>query len=402
MRLLVITQYFDPEEFRINELVYHLVKKGHKVDVITGIPNYPNGKFYKGYNLRKRFYQDSSGLNIVRVPIFPRANGKALALLLNYISFVFSATFYFRKLTKTKSYDFIIGNQLSPVTSILPIFIFNSSTIPVLTWVLDIWPESFNATFKRRIKIIDRVVYNLSRKVYESSDLLLVTSPIFKKYLKQNFKVKNDIIFFPNWIESNFESSKGTTIDFDLPSGFNVVFAGNIGEAQGFDEILKSIELLKKEPINWIIVGDGRMKNWMTEQKEKLQLCNLFLYDRKPVKMMKDLYLKSDCLLLPLKGGSLISETIPGKLPGYLTAGKPILGILNGDGKKIINNNQLGIACSAGDYTELALNAKRLSKMSVGELKILGENCLRYSRRFDRNSLFQKFEEILLENTKIN
>lgn len=395
MRLLIVSQYFYPEEFRINELVQNLIDRGHQVDVLTAVPNYPSGKFYKGYSIKKRIYTETANFKIIRVPIFPRGSGNGLMLVLNYISFIISATYYFRKLYRKEHYNIIIANQLSPVTSILPIFIGKRISTPVITWVLDIWPESFYTTFKRRIKFVDSLVYKLSKKVYESSETLLVTSPVFKKYLEENFKIKNEILFFPNWIESNFHNKNNVSIDFDLPQGFNIIFAGNIGEAQGLNTVLKSIELLKEEPINWVFVGDGRMKRWLCEQKKVLGLSKLILIDRKPQKMMKDLYLKSDCLLLSLKGGSFVSETIPGKLPGYISAGKPILGILDGDGKTLINENNLGIACSAGDYESLARNAQKMSKMNPQDLKIFEKNNLAFRGNFDRKSLFSKFEEIL-------
>ncbi len=265
MRILIISQYFYPENFKINEIAFFLKSKGYDITVLTSKPNYPEGKFFKGYNFFNKNEEIIEGVKIIRVPTFPRLKGDAISLSLNYFSFIFFS-FFICLFKIRKKFDIIFATQLSPATSLLPmIWLKKRFNSPVILWVLDLWPDSFFANTTFRIRFIDNWITNVSNKIYEYSDSIFITSKYFKNHIKNRIKTKKRFTFFPNWAESVFYDN--ITHDhsdlFEYPAGFNIVFAGNIGESQGFEDIVEAAKSTQNKCINWIIIGDGRKKIWL-------------------------------------------------------------------------------------------------------------------------------------------
>lgn len=398
MNILFISQYFFPENFKGNDLVFSLAKKGHKVWVITGKPNYPKGDFFEGYSFFKKNKEEINGVIITRLPIIPRKNGK-IWLALNYISFYLSSYIFFLSRKRYIDFDIIFTQQLSPVTSSFPGMWFkNRYKKPLITWVLDLWPDSLivNSNIKKGIliNILDRLV----RKLYLKSDVLLVSSLSFKKAIQTKIGEVIPIQYVPNWAEDIFSDSKSVQKNFgDLPTGFNIVFAGNIGEAQDLGNVLRAANKTKNNvDINWIFVGDGSYKNELLKIKEELDLVNVFYYSSHAIEYMPSLYSKADAMLLCLKGGSLVSQTVPAKLQTYMSSGKAILGMISGDANQIIKDSNCGFVCEAGDYEELAKNAIKISQLSFREIKEKEENSmLYYNKHFKRELVLNKMEQIL-------
>lgn len=400
MNILFISQYFYPENFKGNDLVFGLAKRGHKVLVITGKPNYPKGEFYEGYGYFKKYREEIYGVSVIRLPLIPRKTGK-IWLALNYVSFYFSFVVFYLFGSLKFEFDIILTQQLSPVTSSFPGMWFKKKfKKPLITWVLDLWPDSLTANSNIKKGVVISYLEKLVKKLYLKSDLLLVSSLSFKKAIESKIGKSTPIEYFPNWAEDIFSNPNFDRKEFrELPEGFNIVFAGNIGEAQDLDSVLKAaIETKLKPNINWVFVGDGRFKVQLFKIKEEYNLTNVYTYPVHSVEYMPSLYSKADVMLLTLRGGSLVSETVPAKLQTYMSSGKAILGMISGDANKIIQESNCGLVCEAGDYKELANNAIKFSEMSIEELYSKAQNSvLYYNENFSREILFNKFEEILVK-----
>ena len=400
MRLLVVSQYFWPENFRINDLVAELVNRGHQVTVLTGFPNYPDGKLFKQFRDNPKFYSHYEGAEVIRVPLMPRGKS-GITLALNYLTFAISASTLGLWKLQGRKFDAIFTFQTSPVTVGIPAVMLRATKkIPMVFWILDLWPESLEAVGAVRSKIILHLIGKLVASIYNRSDLILVQSksfiPAIAKYIAPSARVQ----YFPSWsdLAFNVESSKAAIEILEKKDCFTIVFTGNIGEAQDFPAILDAAEKLKHfSNIRWLIVGDGRMAEWVTEEVKSRELYDcVFLLGRFPIDRMPSFIKHADALLVSLKKEPIFALTIPGKLQSYLAAGKPILAMINGEGARVVDESGSGITCSAGNSQLLADAVLRLSTMSSEERDVMGKKGLEYIKReFDRSSLISSLELML-------
>ncbi|MCF6242467.1 MAG: glycosyltransferase family 4 protein [Bacteroidales bacterium] len=394
MKILVVTQYFWPENFKINDLVAELVLHGNEVTVLTGIPNYPEGKFYKGYSILGIRKQNNFGARIIRVPIWPRKNGNTLNLFLNYISYAITASFYSLFLKKVE-FDKIFVFEISPVTVGIPAIVAKIKTqAPIFFWVLDLWPESVFSASNVKSSTLYNILNKLVKFIYKKSDLILVSSKSFTESITKKGISKQKIKYFPNWAEDVF-TTNNIKIGLEspkLPDGFIILYAGNIGVAQDFDSVIKAMEICKKQPfIKWIIIGDGRQKKYIQKLiTEKKLENNVFLLGRYPINYMPYFYSKADALFLSLKNEPIFRLTVPAKLQTYLAANKPIIAMLSGEGNDIIKESKGGFACEAGNFEQLARNAIKISKLSKKELNKMALSGFNYYKKyFEKNKLIE-------------
>ena len=405
MRLLVVSQYFWPENFRINDLVGELVRRGHQVTVLTGLPNYPDGQVFSNYLADPEKFLDYEGAEIVRVPLFPRGSG-GLRLMLNYFSFTLTATVLGLWKLRGRQFDAIFTCQLSPVTVGLPAAALRKSkNTPMAMWILDLWPDSLQAVGVVKSPYILRQVGNLTKFIYDNCDLILAQSRSFIPKIKNLVKEKTSIEYFPSWSEKIYnQESIDPAPEVEIRKEcFNVMFAGNIGDAQDFPAILDAANLLKSnKTIRWLIVGDGRAAPLVTQEivRRNLQDCVKML-GRHPVERMPSFFKHADALLVSLKDEPIFSMTIPGKIQSYLASGIPIIAMLNGEGADVIKNSHAGLTCDAGDGRGLANIITTMSQMSMKDLKLMGENGLNTSKNeFDRKNLIDKLENWIINLKK--
>ena len=398
MRLLVVSQYFWPENFRINDLVTELVKRGHQVTVLTGVPNYPDGKVFKEFSDDSSKYSNYEGAEIVRVPMTPRGRG-GIRLMLNYLTFALSASSLGLWRLRGRSFDAIFTYQLSPVTVGLPAAMLSAiKHVPMALWVLDLWPETLQAVGIVRNPKLLQLVGKLVAFIYKRCDLILAQSKSFIPQIKRYAGESSHVVYFPSWAELIFkEKTAYPAVEVPRnPGSFNVMFAGNIGDAQDFPAILLAAEILKTHVhIRWIIVGDGRMAPWVSSEIRRLKLedCVLML-GRHPVERMPSFFKHANALLVSLKDDPIFSMTIPGKLQSYLAAGIPVVAMLNGEGAEVVNSSQAGLTCASGDYSGLAAAVLRLSQMTTDELGLMGRNGLKVSQlEFNRDTLIDHLEQ---------
>lgn len=401
MKILFVSQYFYPETFKGNDIVFDFIKRGHEVTVLTAKPNYPNGDFYEGYSFFGKREEIIQGAKIIRTPVYPRKNGKGIHLIINYLSFIFFS--YFTCMFRVKGkFDVIFIQQLSPVTMALPgLWLKKRKKAPVYLWVLDLWPESILAAsnFKngKIVQLIDRLV----KYIYNNSDVILISSNYFKDSIVEKLKNKSkEVIYFPNWAEDIFTNISQKDISIpNLPDGFNIMFAGNVGESQDFETILKAAELTVSDGINWVIVGDGRKMDWIKNEIKVKKLRNIYLLGRHDIETMPHFFGKADTMLVSLKDEAVFALTVPAKIQAYMASGKVILGVLNGEGNKLINESKCGYAVSAGNFLALAEKARDLKKLTTESKQEMEFNSKAYYRNnFSKTMLFDKLE-LLFENS---
>jgi colanic acid biosynthesis glycosyl transferase WcaI len=348
MRVLIVSQYFWPEYFRVNDLAIEL-QKNYEVDVLTGYPNYPEGNFYKEFLLNKKKFKKLENVNIYRVPIFARKKGNKFQLFLNYLSFLISGIFFSAFLLRKKKYDYIITFATSPIiVALVSIFLAKLKKSKHIIWVLDLWPDVLNdLNIIKKKNFLFKLFKLIVVYIYRQSDIILCQSLSFKKeIISQDYKLKKKIYFFPSWPEDlviNNNSLNSVNEKYD--SNFtNVVFAGNIGESQNFDLVTKVFKNLNNCKIRLYVLGEGRDFKKLKDLKIRENVDNLFLLGLKKFEDIQYYLSNADFLLISLQYKKTFNFTIPGKFQTYLQYKKPILGFIGGETNQIINKYKIGKA----------------------------------------------------------
>lgn len=406
MRVLVLSQYYWPESFRINEVVESLQCVGCHITVLTGQPNYPKGEVFEGYHAGGiKVQQHEAGYSIYRVPLVPRGRGGAIGLTANYLSFVLSASVLGPWLLHRQSFDVIFVFGMSPILQAIPAVVLKwIKRAKLVTWVQDLWPQSLEATgFVRNQRVLAMVAV-LVRWIYRRCDLLLVQSQAFISPV-QAMAGKTPVQYHPNPGELAF----GQTQPLGRPalvleSGFNVVFAGNLGTVQALGTVLDAAELLRSHAgVRMVLVGSGSRSEWLQQEVVRRQLGNVQLAGRFPTEAMPGILAQASALLVSLVRSPIMSQTVPSKMQAYLAAGKPIIASLDGEGARVLEESGAGVSCPAEDAAALAQAVLRLRAMPSDELQRMGEaGQLYYKQHFDAavlaTRLAQLFSEVLAGN----
>ena len=392
MKILVICQYYYPEPFRISDLCEEMVRRGHEVTVVTGEPNYPEGKIYPGYEMHSRTDEVMGGVQVHRCPIIPRRTG-AFFRLLNYFSFPFSAKRYLRQLFKNNAdFDVVFVNQLSPVMMAEPaITVKKNRGLPVVMYCLDLWPVSLSAGGVKKSTALYRVFRSISARIYRSMDRILVTSRMFSDYLEKEFAIdRARLSYLPQYAEQLFDSipahSAGNETIF--------LFAGNLGAVQSVETILYAAELLKDEPIRIHIVGGGTDLERLQKIAASKKLEHVQFFGRRPLEEMPAFYAEADAMLLTLRADEALSMTLPGKLQSYMAAGKPVIGAIDGEAAHVIEAAECGHCGRAEDAAALAANMLRFAKSD--QKAAMGERArVWYEEHFSQQRFMDALEQEL-------
>jgi colanic acid biosynthesis glycosyl transferase WcaI len=402
VNILIVSQYFWPENFRINDLTRELVERGHCLSVLTGIPNYPVGKVFEAYKQDKDAFAFYEGAEVLRVPMFTRGQGN-VSLFINYLSFVIGGCLYGPWRLRGKKIDVIFVFGLSPVTLALPaILLGRVKRVPVVMLVLDLWPESLAATGVLRSPRILSLVGYMVKFIYERCTLILGQSHSFLLSIAERCSNTDKIHYFPSWAEEVYNHSELIPApEVPLQDGvFTVLFAGNVGEAQDFPAIMDAAEALKgNSSIRWIVVGDGRKSVWLQEEVMRRRLQdNVLLLGRFPVERMPSFYAHADALLVSLKKDPILSMTIPGKVQSYLMSGLPLIGMLDGEGAQVIIDSNAGLTCASSDGIGLASAILQMAATTTEQRHQLGLNGRAYAQKeFNRDLLMGRLEGLLIE-----
>jgi glycosyltransferase involved in cell wall biosynthesis len=399
MRVLIVSQFFWPENFKINDVAKGLKERGHKVSVLTGIPNYPKGKFYKGYSFFKMKQEDYEGITIYRSSVIPRGSGSSIKLFLNYFSLALFASI--RILFVREKFDRILVFEASPITIGIPAIVAKFKfKAPIYFWVQDLWPESIAAAGGISNKSILSLVDKLTRFIYSNSKMILVQSKAFIPYIiNQGVSIKK-MVYLPNSTENFYKKvkDKNKFIDLIPKDGPVLMFAGNIGEAQGFDTIIKSAKHLDENGVklNWVILGDGRQKNTIIKRIEGLGIQDRFLFlGSFPSEDMPHFFIHSDALLVTLKKSTIFSYTIPSKIQSYMACSKPIIASLDGEGGRIVLEAKCGMVSPSEDFISFSKSIIDFLELSSIEKDQMGKNArLYFKNEFEREKQLDKLINI--------
>jgi colanic acid biosynthesis glycosyl transferase WcaI len=399
MRILIFSQYFWPESFRVNDVVSALVARGHQVTVLTSTPNYPDGKTFADYVANPEAFNHYQGAEIFRIPQMARGKSK-LGLIANYLSFILSGFLFAPWYLRGRRFDAIFMFETSPITSALPaLFLRRLKRAPLLMWVLDLWPDTLSAVGMIRSPYLLKLVGRLVSFIYQRCDLILMQSEGFRENIRQHAGSDERVRYFPQWAEAGITEqmphAKPAPEMLQRRGSFNILFAGNIGEAQDFPSILAAAELLRDEPnLRWFVVGDGRAANSVRLEISQRRLDDqVIMLGRFPLDRMPSFFCCADALLVSLRGEPIFALTIPGKVQSYLATGVPIVAMLNGEGRRVIEDAGAGLACAAGDSAGLAAAVRTLMNTSEAERAQMGQEGRAYcAAEFNQNRLIERLE----------
>ena len=401
MRILVLSQYFWPENFRINDVVEGLASRGHEVTVYTGLPNYPGGSFFEGYGWLGPFRQAFKRAQVRRVPLIPRGRSGSLRLALNYLSHAFLAT-VLAPFQARGEFDAILVYEPSPMTIGVPARVLRAlKRAPLLFWVQDLWPESLSATGAVRSRTLLALVDRVIKWIYRGCDRVLVQSEAFVASVQAHGVPLERIRYLPNSAE-DFYRKLEPEAQSELPAGFRVMYAGNIGAAQDFATILAAAERLRGEPhIQWIVLGDGRMREWVASEVKRRGLGNVHLLGQRPAESMPRYFAHADVLLATLRREPIFAYTIPSKIQSYLACGRPVIAAMEGEGGRIVRSAGAGWAVAPEDPGALAEAVRAASRLERTELDAMGNRGEAWFREhFEREKLLSRLEGFLQEVRK--
>lgn len=393
--ILVICQYYYPEPFRICDICEELVKWGHEVMVVTGEPNYPDGERYQGYKHGQHTDEVINGVRVHRCFTAPRKTGNLMRLI-NYYSYAISSTAYVKSgkcLTEGgKPFDVIFCNQLSPVMMAEAAITYKRKyAVPLVLYCLDLWPESLLIGDIKRNSLIYKYYNRVSKRIYRSSDQLLVTSRMFVDYMESHFKIsKKTMAYLPQYAEEGFFPST-----LKEENGYiDLMFAGNIGKAQGLDTIIGAAEILKDEKVRFHIVGSGIYLDDLKRIVTEKQLKNVIFYGRFPIEDMPKMYEKADAMLIGQIADPILSTTLPAKVQSYMASGKPIVGTINGEAKRVIEDADCGYCSPAENKEAFAENIRKF--ISDNRMIEQGKNArLYYEENFEKKKIIQQLQKYL-------
>ena len=405
MRVLVLSQYYWPESFRINEVVASLGRLGCHITVLTGQPNYPQGIVFDGYQAGSfGVQQHELDYSICRVPLIPRGRGGAIGLAANYLSFVLSAAVLGTWMLRKQQFDVIFVYAPSPIIQAIPaVWLALIKHAKLVTWVQDLWPQSLEATGFVRNRRVLAMVAMLVRWIYRHCDLLLVQSQAFISPVKA-MAGNTPVLYHPN--PGELASGQAGPLGppaLVLESGFNVVFAGNLGTVQALHTVLDAAELLLTHAdVRIVLVGSGSRSEWLQQEVIRRKLRNVQLAGRFATEAMPAILAQASALLVSLARNPIMNQTVPSKMQAYLAAGKPIIASLDGEGVQVLKASGAGVSCPAEDAAALAAVVLKLKGLPVDALQRMGQaGQVYYRQHFDPDTLatklMQHFSRVLAE-----
>lgn len=391
MKILVVCQHYWPEPYPLADSCEELVRRGHTVHVITGVPNYPMGYIYEDYRHGRNRCQEHRGVRITRTYTIGRRNNIFFRML-NYFSYAISSTVYALRLKE--DYDVVYTNQTSPVMMVNGALAYaKKHGKKCVLYCMDLWPASLAAGGIGEASPIYRTFGWISGKLYRKADRILVTSRMFADYFAEQFGIPTERVeYLPQYADDSFRKQPKKEDNGTL----DLFFAGNIGAAQGLETVLRAAKLLEGEAIRWHIVGDGSELENLKEKAAEMKLDQVMFHGRKPLEEMPKYYAMADAMLVTLTADPFISLTLPGKVQTYMAAGKPILAAADGEIPNVICQSGCGFCARAGDAQGLADAVRAFQSCENKER--LGENARAYyERSFTRDRFMDHLERVLKE-----
>lgn len=394
-KILIVTECFYPEEFKINDVALAWKEKGYDVDILTSVPTYPLGRVFDGYE--NNFYQkdEYQGVNIYRVKAVTGYRESLIKKLLKYFTFMFFGTIV--SIFIGKKYDYVFGFNMSALTGMLPaVTIKKLYGKRLIFWAQDIWPDSVYAYGFKKTKMLSFFLDKFVKFMYHNITAIAISGKGFESKLKPYVKDDLEFNYLPNWADDLnmdleiYEFSKEPKIHF--------TFAGNVGKVQNLENIIKAFSLLSveyKEKAQLNIIGDG--SNLEELKKIAEDENNIIFHGKKPREDMAMYYKASDFLIVSLVDKPIFSVTVPAKTQTYIAAKKPIIAIINGDTADLIKENNLGYYASPDNINEI--KDVFIKSIETDQMKILEftKNCKHLTNTiFNKNKTIDSLEKLLI------
>lgn len=389
--ILVITQYFYPEQFRINDMCVEWVKRGYKVTVLTGIPNYPQGEFYDGYSLKEKRSENYNGVEIIRIPLVARGHS-SIRLFINYLSFVLSG-FFWKIRTKLKA-DYVFTFEVSPMTqALIGVWYTKKHKIPNYLYVQDLWPENVEIVTGITSPVVIKPISWMVNYIYRNCTDIFATSPSFVEEIQKRVEDKEKVHYLPQYAEEFYKPVARQSVP-EIPQNdkLKIIFTGNIGYAQGLDILPKTAALLKNENIEFVIVGDGRYREKFEKEISERGVSDMFvLVPRQPAEYIPQLLAACDVAFISFQNAELWKMTIPAKLQSYMACGMPIIASAFGETQRIIEEADCGLCAPIGDAEKLS---QKILDLRDEDLSDFAKNSRRYyEEHFEKQSIMDGMDK---------
>lgn len=397
--ILLVTQYFYPEVFKGNDIAFELARRGYNVDVLTGIPNYPDGKYLHGYGIFKKRIEKINGVRVYRTFQFPRGNSSKIMMVLNYLSYFICACVDVLFFYIWKKYDVVFVQQLSPVFSAIPgVVVKKIKKVSLYMWVLDIWPDALKSAANIHNETVLSCVDKIVKRIYKNCDKILISSRNFQPLIQSKGNFQDKIIYFPNWSDDILEMDDSYKIP-ELPEGFKIMIAGNLGKSQNLEAVTEVMLGIKDVPeVKWVFVGGGSKKEWLEQfiKENGLENCAVCL-GQYPFKAMPAFYKHADAMLVTLRAGfPHLEAVVPARLQSYMSAGRPVLAMIGCGGADIIKESNCGYAVPAGDSNALITIIKEKVLINRDAFEQLGQNGRDYyQEHFRMDKCIDNLEQII-------
>lgn len=397
--VLLVSQYFYPENFKGNDIAFEFARRGYKVDVLTGIPNYPEGKYLHGYGIIRKRIEQINGVKVYRAFQFPRGRSNKILMILNYFSFPFTACLWVLFFFLWKRYDAILVQQLSPIFQAIPAVLLKKiRRIPLYMWVLDIWPDALkSAAGIKSTKILD-AVDGIVKHVYRNCTKILISSKRFEPLIAPKGNFAEKLIYFPNWSDDILKMSHDFQLP-ELPEGFRIMIAGNLGKSQNLEAVTEVMIGLKDMPqVSWIFVGGGSKKEWLEQFIKDNDLNDRAVcVGQYPFAAMPAFFKQASAMLVTLRAGfPHLEAVVPARLQSYMSAGRPVLAMIGCGGADIIEESRCGYAVPAGNSKELIRIIKEVVLSDTEAFEQMGSNGREYfEKNYRMDMCMDNLEKIL-------
>jgi glycosyltransferase involved in cell wall biosynthesis len=396
-KILIVTECFYPEEFKINDVALSWKDKGYDVDVLTLVPTYPLGKVFPGYKnsfFRKDEYQ---GINIFRIHAVTGYRDSAIKKVLKYINFAIfgsiTAIFIGRR------YDYVFGFNLGSLTDMLPAVVIRKLyKKPTMFWVQDVWPDSVYAYGFKKTKILSTLLDTFVKFMHHNITAIAISSKGFESKLEPYIKKGLRFGYAPNWADDLDMDMDMDPIILSTTQKVHFTFAGNIGKVQNLENIINAFCLLasayqEKSQLN--IIGDG--SNLINLKKLSNNNLSIIFHGKQMREDMAKFYKASDFLIVSLIDEPIFSVTVPAKTQTYIAAKKPILAIINGDVADIVHDNSLGVCADPSNIKLIKEAFEKCIDMSENEKsKFIINNTKLLETTFNKDSIINKMTSQLV------
>ncbi len=400
-RILVVTQHYWPENFRITDICNGFVDSGIEVDVLCGLPNYPKGEWFDGYNFKGPRFEMHEGVNIYRCGEIRRKNNTNARIFFNYLSYPIFALFNLHRLRKFK-YNAVFCYNTSPVIMMFPAVVYSKfKKVPLTTYVLDLWPDNLYTTLDIQNKFLRSVAKNVSHWFYRRCGKLISMSESMLKKV-EGISPKSQHAVIPQHCEDLY-FQKPTSLDIKkkFDDKFNVLFAGNISPAQNLNMLLGCAKIFKEiniSNIRFIIVGDGMSRKQLEQDINSAHLNDYFEFlGQHPADEMPNYFAAADVLFMAYSELEALEIAIPAKLASYFAAGKPCVVSISGEGAQAVIKANAGLVSAPGDVSALCENILSMAQMNSTTLQKMGESAQIYCKQnFKRDMILNRLKEFIL------